>query len=73
MAKAGEPNIVRAIESFAGAIGKDQYYIVKGETFEADHPAVRKWPQFFGPVLLRYPMQPEIEQATAAPGQKRGA
>ena len=44
--------------------------------FEADHPAVKKWPDKFGPLQFPYPVhrsEPRIEQATATPGEKRGA
>jgi hypothetical protein len=41
----------------------------KGETIASDHPAVKKWPQFFG----KQDISQRIEQATAAPGEKRGA
>jgi len=44
----------------------------EGELFEADHPAVAKFSYLFGPVSLRFPMKRRtVEQATAAPGEKR--
>jgi hypothetical protein len=47
---------------------------VKGDLFEADHPAVRKWPHLFEAILIRYPVtRTLVEQATAGPGEKRGA
>jgi hypothetical protein len=43
--------------------------IVKvGDLFEADHPAVARFPYLFGPVALRFPVAREVEEATAAPG-----
>jgi hypothetical protein len=48
--------------------------IVKaGDLFEADHPAVAKFPNLFGPVALRFPVKRsvKVEQATAGPGEKR--
>jgi hypothetical protein len=42
--------------------------IFKGQKFDDNHPAVKKWPAMFGLVELH----PEVEAATAAPGEKRG-
>ena len=42
--------------------------VVRGQRFEENHPVVKKWPEMFGQVELH----PIIEQATAAPGEKRG-
>lgn len=53
-------------ESFVGNVGGADIQFRKGDPIKADHPAVKKWPQFFGEPELRY------EQATAAPGEKRG-
>lgn len=39
-----------------------------GQKFDDNHPAVKKWPEMFGQVGLH----PEVEAATAAPGEKRG-
>lgn len=52
--------------------GVDQ--IVKvGDLFEADHPAIAKHPELFGPVELRFPVKRsgKVEQATSGPGEKR--
>lgn len=42
--------------------------VTKGQRFEDTHPAVKKWPEMFGldDSVVR------VEQATAAPGEKRG-
>jgi len=37
--------------------------------FRNTHPAVRQAPQFFEPISVHY----DVEQATAAPGELRGA
>ncbi len=42
--------------------------VVKGQRFEDNHPAVKKWPEMFGLAQSH----PEVEAATAAPGEKRG-
>jgi hypothetical protein len=74
MPKATEPNIVRATEAFIGEADGETLRVVKGDLFESAHPAVRKWPHLFEPILIRYPIKsPKVEQATAAPGEKRGA
>jgi len=72
MVKATAPTIVRATEAFIGEVGGETLRVVKGDLFEADHPAVRKWPHLFEAILIRYPVT-RIEQATAGPGEKRGA
>jgi hypothetical protein len=75
MAKAAEPTALLAVrEPFAAENGE---VFRLDELVEADHWAVKKWPHFFGPPRLKHPVkraaEPRIEQATAAPGEKRGA
>lgn len=41
--------------------------IIRGQQFESNHPAVLRWPEMFGQVENVHP----VEQATAAPGEKR--
>lgn len=43
--------------------------VVKGQNFDSNHPVVKAFPSMFGQVDL---VHPPIEQATAAPGEKRG-
>lgn len=43
--------------------------VVKGQNFDSNHEVVRAFPSMFGQVDL---VHPPIEQATAAPGEKRG-
>ena len=66
-AKAAEQVLV-ALTSF---VGLDGAVVVQGSTYTADHPNVRKWPALFGPIEARHG-GPKVEQATAAPGEKRG-
>jgi hypothetical protein len=78
MAKAAEPtNLLRVTAAFVGSVDGEEIQFVYGELISADHPAVKKWPDAFGPLTLPYPVnrkaEPRIEQATAAPGEKRGA
>jgi len=78
MAKAAEPtNILRVTAAFVGSVDGEEITFVYGELISADHPAVKKWPDAFGPLVLPYPVnrkgESRVEQATAAPGEKRGA
>ena len=65
--------IVKALCVLTGSIDGGVIYIHAGDLIEADHPAVKKWPHCFGPIELRHPVkrEPPVEQATAAPGEKR--
>lgn len=42
--------------------------VVKGQRFENNHPAVKKWPEMFSGAP---DFEPPVETATAAPGEKR--
>lgn len=73
MAKASEPKgIVAAKDAFVAVIDGADAIVKRGDLFDADHPLVKKHPNLFGPVTVRS-AAPVIEQATAAPGEKRGA
>ena len=70
--KASAPGeIVEVSVAFSGPLGT----FSKGELYRVDDPVVRKYPQFFRPMVVRSTVkaEPAIEQATAAPGEKRGA
>jgi hypothetical protein len=67
--KAADPQIVMALTSF---VGLDGAVIIEGDLYASDHPAVKKWPDLFKPIAART-AEPRVEQATAAPGEKRGA
>lgn len=74
MAKAAEPTAL--LEVLTPFNGEDGETFKKGDPIEADHWAVKKWPHFFRPLVLRHPVKRpagRVEQATAAPGEKRGA
>jgi hypothetical protein len=58
-------------ESLVGTIDGEELEYHKGEVVNADDPAVRKWPMHFEPLVVRG-YRRSIEQATAAPGEKRG-
>jgi hypothetical protein len=65
---ASKPTYLVVTESFAG----DLFEFHKGEVVDADDPAAKKWPSHFGPLVVRS-YGGVIEQATAAPGEKRNA
>jgi hypothetical protein len=46
-------------------------FIAAGDIYEADHPAVKKNPERFEPLKVHRVSKPHVEQATAAPGEKR--
>jgi hypothetical protein len=59
------------IESFVGTVdGRDVEYH-RGEVVDADDPGFRKHPTHFAPLVVRE-HRGSVEQATAAPGEKRG-
>jgi len=70
MAK-GPAELVQARESFYGAFGE----VHAGDLFWADDPVVKAAPSLFGPPTIRETpgraSSPVVEQATAAPGEKR--
>jgi hypothetical protein len=64
--------IVEVAVAFSGPLGS----FTQGQLYRADDPVVVKYPQFFRPMVVRSTVtraaEPVIEQATAAPGEKRG-
>jgi hypothetical protein len=66
------PAVLIALESFVGEVDGERLTIFAGDAFEAEHPMVKQAPNLFGPLVFRYPIRNRIEQATAAPGEKRG-
>jgi hypothetical protein len=67
---ASEPRVV--LEGFIGSVDGEERAFRTGDLVAADDPAIAKWPQFFGPQVIGSD-RPPVEQATAAPGEKRGA
>ena len=59
-------------ESFIGTLDGVELAFHKGEVIDADDPALKAWPAHFAPLVART-HGGGIEQATAAPGEKRGA
>jgi hypothetical protein len=64
--------IVEVATAFSGPSGS----FPVGGLFRADDPLVKKYPQFFRPAVIRSTVkraaERPVEQATAAPGEKRG-
>lgn len=69
--KRAASGIVQATTSGAWQDPKtnESHSIRKGETYESSHPVVKAIPDWFEPVERRF--EPEVEQATASPGEKR--
>jgi hypothetical protein len=72
MAKDLASSIAMAVVSFVGDIDGTVVMVRKGDLLYPDDPIVRKWPDKFGQPKVRGYAAP-VEQATAAPGEKRGA
>lgn len=71
------PGALVALQSFTGRLGGRLVTYSEGEPVSSSDPAVRKWPDLFGPLAIREQgepfavMRPRVEQATAAPGETR--
>ena len=56
--------LVRAVGNFATVVGKVERLVHAGEVFKATDPIVKRAPELFEPAGA-------VEQATAAPGERR--
>ena len=54
--------------SFVGRVGDEDRTFREGDLIRPTDPAVKKWPDLFGPARYTHD---KVEQATAAPGEKR--
>jgi hypothetical protein len=71
MTHAAARSVVQCRTSFFG----NNFGANVGELFYADDPLVLRYPEYFGPAKVRGSVAETpviVEQATAAPGQKRG-
>ena len=68
MAANKKPVLLVAREGFGGSIDGKDIDLEEGDFVESNSPIAQKWPELFEAPLLRYPV---VEQATAAPGEKR--
>jgi hypothetical protein len=74
-----DKKLLEAVTSFAGGLPDGStLYVQEGRTrIWSTHPAAKKWPDAFrevGPTdtYNESRLEPSVEQATAAPGEKRG-
>jgi hypothetical protein len=67
-----KPKFYRAKQGFATMYDGDQVFIAAGELVSPDHPILKRREEFFEPVFSfgRFDTG-SVEQATAAPGEKR--
>jgi len=79
MAKATDERIllVATTSGFTAMPDSSTMLIRSGSTVWSDHPAVKRNPEWFKPYTATHETpgyrESRIEQATAAPGEKRGA
>jgi len=68
-------SIVMATDSFTGfnKLTREDVTVHKGDLVWSEDPIVKNWPEYFGPPTVRGKQHPDVEQATARPGEKRGA
>ena len=59
-----------ALTSFICAVDGVTLTVRKDETFTSSDPVVKNYPELFTPRIKA--TGPRVEQATAAPGEKRG-
>ena len=62
-----------ATTSFSTVLNGRSINVRQGELYRADGLIARTFPQYFGPPVIRDADDVPVEQATAAPGEKRGA
>lgn len=64
-------DILVAAESFSGELADGTAFAARRDEtrIRASHPAAARWPDYFRPINVHY----DVEQATAAPAEKRGA
>jgi hypothetical protein len=65
------PGFYTVSESFIGNLDGAEVEYHKGEVVDSDDPGLRKWSEHFEPLVVRAHAG-VVEQATAAPGEKRG-
>ncbi len=63
--------LVQVKETAATQFGGVEYVVIAGQTFDSKHPLVKGRPELFSDVVADVGVQSRVEQATAAPGEKR--
>lgn len=73
MARTSTAAIYVAREAFVCTIDGETFHVNAGERVRAGHPLLDKQPGYFEPAEMRVTFDvPAVEQATAAPGERRG-
>jgi hypothetical protein len=69
-----KPEYYKAKEGFVTQFKGEQISVAAGELVIAGHPLLKGRAELFEPAssLGRFTERPEVEEATAAPGEKRG-
>lgn len=62
--------LYQARESFVAPVGGVDYSFTPQTLVEEGHPILTAYPELFVPVRVHFPA-PEVEAASAAPGEKR--
>jgi len=66
-------DIYQVTTTFVIALGDRDVEYHTGEIVDGDDPAYKRVPEHFGPVEFKHrKAEKPVEQATAAPGEKRG-
>lgn len=68
-----KPAFYMVAESFISEMDGKEVEYHKGEVVDAGDPALARSPHLFVPLIVRSHIRGSVEQATAAPGEKRGA
>ena len=63
-------DVVVALASFVAAVGSADVVVLEGHVYRKNDPLVKRYPQFFAAQGVRE-SEGRVEQATAAPGEKR--
>jgi hypothetical protein len=71
MPRIKQPDLFVAKDGFHCEIDGERLFIPKGERVRSGHELIRRYRDYFKPADagIRY----DVEQATAAPGERRGA
>lgn len=62
MPRSPTPAVYMATKSFVCTIEGRNLSFRKGDPVEAGHPAITRYPAFFGPLVFRHPIRVEPEK-----------
>lgn len=71
MPQTKQDGFVQPVQPAAGTVDGESFVLKRSDVFASDHPIVRAHPELFRPLEATH-QRPCVEQATAAPGEKRG-